>query len=127
MKKPLIKPEECLKGMTTGQLFTSDPIGTTGKGVVDPENHQLQEETIIKTIQMRLLSSDCKKGFILQSYPETVQQLLSVKKILKKMKAKVVPFFFEIDSEVLYLSTFLPLLQPNNFISISKFNRLCVL
>lgn len=94
INRPLIKPDECVKDLKTGPLFPTDTKQ-------ERETLESHENLIIQSISSRLQNSDCSKGFVLQSYPETIKQLLNLKQILKKMKAKVIPFFFEIDSETM--------------------------
>ncbi len=63
----------------------------------------LKEKVVIEAVANRICHPDCQNGFILSSYPETVKQLLSLKDILKRMGAKVLPLFFQIDSETMRL------------------------
>lgn len=53
------------------------------KGILIPD------ETMTKLLKERLMEDDCKKGFILDGYPRTINQVYELEKILDEMGVKI--------------------------------------
>ncbi len=53
------------------------------KGILIPD------ETMTKLLKERLMQDDCKKGFILDGYPRTINQVYELEKILDEMGVKI--------------------------------------
>ena len=75
--------------ISTGDILRAEiqkesEIGQKVKAVLDAGN-LVSDELVVEMIRLRLLEKDCEKGFILDGFPRTESQAVSLDEILKKM------------------------------------------
>lgn len=125
MKKELIflGPPACGKGtqttmlaehlhfphVDTGSLLRAEiaantEAGKEAKTFID-EGHLVPVELVAKIIKNRLAQSDCKKGYILDGYPRSVEQADALTNINNNInvdeKADFKAIYFDIDTDIL--------------------------
>ena len=73
--------------ISTGDIFRAEIAkgSKLGKEVEDyiKKGELVPDETVIKVIKERLKEPDCKKGFILDGFPRTIEQMNQLEKITK--------------------------------------------
>ena len=75
--------------ISTGDILRAEiqkgsEIGQKVKTVLDAGN-LVSDELVVEMIRLRLLEKDCEKGFILDGFPRTESQAVSLDGILKEM------------------------------------------
>ncbi len=79
--------------ISTGDMLREEvklktELGNLAKSIMD--NGDLVSDNIIMSmIEKRITKSDCKNGFILDGFPRTLNQAISLDKILKKLNLKI--------------------------------------
>jgi adenylate kinase len=82
-----IGPKFEIPHISTGDIFreaikSETPLGKKVKGYLD-RGELVPDETVNEIVKVRLKQPDCKKGFILDGYPRTVDQVRFLDKITK--------------------------------------------
>lgn len=75
--------------ISTGDMFRAavkegTPLGMQAKACMD-KGQLVPDEVTIGIVKERLSKADCKKGFILDGFPRTVEQAVALDKILKEL------------------------------------------
>lgn len=79
--------------ISTGDIFRENiknetELGKKAKGYMD-KGLLVPDEVVIEIVEDRLQRDDCKDGFLLDGFPRTVQQAVSLDAILDKMGTKL--------------------------------------
>ncbi len=92
--------------ISTGDMFreamkNQTPVGVKIKNVID--NGQLvNDELTCSLVEERLQKDDCKKGFLLDGFPRTVEQAKGLENILNKLSIKLDKVInIQVDSSIL--------------------------
>lgn len=80
-----VKTELGVPHISTGDIFRENikggtPLGVLAKSYID-KGALVPDEVVIKIVEDRLSKDDCKKGFILDGFPRTIEQAEALKKI----------------------------------------------
>lgn len=73
-----IAEKYCIAHISTGDIFRKNikeqtPIGKVAKSYID--NGQLvPDEVVVEIVKNRLAEEDCKKGYLLDGFPRTIEQ-----------------------------------------------------
>lgn len=71
-----------------GEIQKESDIGKKVKAVLDAGD-LVSDELVVEMIRLRLLEKDCERGFILDGFPRTEAQALSLDKLLSTMGRNV--------------------------------------
>jgi len=76
-----------LPHISTGDIFRKNikegtPVGLKAKAYID-KGALVPDEVVIELVQGRLAESDCKKGYLLDGFPRTIEQAKALDKITK--------------------------------------------
>jgi adenylate kinase len=77
--------------ISTGDMFRAavgqgSPMGLKAKGYMD-KGQLIPDDVVIGVVKERLTKPDCKKGFILDGFPRTIEQAKALDKILDEIGA----------------------------------------
>lgn len=89
----LIKRDFNISHISTGDMFRENisnntELGKTAKSFMD-KGELVPDEITIKMLNERISADDCKKGFMLDGYPRTVEQAKALDEMLKKLNIKL--------------------------------------
>ena len=89
----LIKKEYNLSHISTGDMFREaisnmTPLGIEAKRYID-KGMLVPDSVTIDLVRERLAKDDCKKGFLLDGFPRTLEQAYALKEILKELNIKL--------------------------------------
>lgn len=89
----LIKKEYNISHISTGDMFREaisnmTPLGVEAKRYID-KGMLVPDSVTINLVRERLAKDDCKKGFLLDGFPRTLEQAYALKEILKKLNIKL--------------------------------------
>lgn len=89
----LIKDRYNIPHISTGDMFRQEmasgsELGQLAKSFIDKGN-LVPDEITINIVRNRLANDDCKKGFLLDGFPRTIDQAIALDKILKDLKVKL--------------------------------------
>lgn len=101
LAQQLVIPHISTGEMIRGAIASGSELGQRVKAVND--RGDLVSDTLMKEIvAQRLAAADCKKGFLLDGYPRTVQQVLDFDSILGSLKVTLDRVLeFKVPREVL--------------------------
>lgn len=91
--------------ISTGDIFRKamaekTPMGLLAKSYID-DGHLVPDDVTIQIVKERLSESDCKKGFLLDGFPRTMEQAIALSKILEELNLKLDAVInLEIEDEV---------------------------
>jgi len=80
-----VKTELGVPHISTGDIFRENikggtPLGVLAKSYID-KGALVPDDVVIRIVEDRLSKEDCKKGFILDGFPRTIDQAEALKKI----------------------------------------------
>lgn len=89
----LIKKEYNISHISTGDMFREaisnmTPLGVEAKRYID-KGMLVPDSVTINLVRERLAKDDCKKGFLLDGFPRTLEQAYALKEILKELNIKL--------------------------------------
>ena len=84
LKIPQISTGEMLRAAVKAQT----PLGIKAKAIME-SGGLVSDEIVLGIVQERLAQQDCNKGFILDGFPRTIPQALSLAKILAGMEREI--------------------------------------
>ncbi len=89
----LIKKEYNISHISTGDMFREaisnmTPLGVEAKRYID-KGMLVPDSVTINLVRERLAKEDCKKGFLLDGFPRTLEQAYALKEILKELNIKL--------------------------------------
>ncbi len=89
----LIKKEYNISHISTGDMFREaiskmTPLGIEAKGYID-KGMLVPDSVTINLVRERLSQDDCKKGFLLDGFPRTLEQAYALDEILKELNIKL--------------------------------------
>lgn len=89
----LIKKEYNLSHISTGDMFREaisnmTPLGIEAKRYID-KGMLVPDSVTIDLVRERLAKDDCKKGFLLDGFPRTLEQAYALKEILKELNIEL--------------------------------------
>ena len=89
----LIKKEYNISHISTGDKFREaisnmTPLGVEAKRYID-KGMLVPDSVTINLVRERLAKDDCKKGFLLDGFPRTLEQACALKEILKELNIKL--------------------------------------
>ncbi|PLV60993.1 adenylate kinase [Brachyspira pilosicoli SP16] len=89
----LIEKEYSISHISTGDMFRENiangtELGKTAKGYMD-KGELVPDSLVIDMLFDRLKEDDCKKGFMLDGYPRTMEQAKELDKLLEKLNYKI--------------------------------------
>ena len=103
----LLSKELNLPHIDTGALLRKNikektEAGLIAKGFID-KGQLVPIEVVSTVIKNRLKENDCKKGYILDGYPRSLEQANALDKIIEELKQDVnlTAFYFDIPTDVL--------------------------
>lgn len=103
----ILSKELNLPHIDTGSLLRKNikegtEIGVVAKGYID-KGQLVPIEVVSAVIKNRLAEDDCKKGYILDGYPRSLEQAYALDDIIKelKMDVELTAFYFDIPTSVL--------------------------
>lgn len=91
--------------ISTGDIFRKamvekTPMGLLAKSYID-DGHLVPDDITIEIVKERLSEKDCKKGFLLDGFPRTMEQAKALSKILDELNLKLDAVInLEIEDEV---------------------------
>ncbi|MFV9511639.1 adenylate kinase [Tepidibacillus sp. LV47] len=90
--------------ISTGDMFRSaikegTPLGLKAKSYMD-KGLLVPDEVVIGIVRERLGNDDCKKGFLLDGFPRTVEQAKALDQMLEELKKKIDHvIYIEVDKD----------------------------
>ena len=103
----ILSRELNLPHIDTGALLRKNikegtKIGLVAKGFID-KGQLVPIEVVSDVIKNRLAENDCKKGYILDGFPRSLEQAYALDKIVEDLKQDVelTAFYFDIPTDVL--------------------------
>jgi len=89
----LIKKEYNIPHISTGDMFREaiknmTPLGVEAKRYID-KGMLVPDSVTINLVRERLAKEDCKKGFLLDGFPRTLEQAYALNEILKELNMKL--------------------------------------
>ncbi|MEI6305383.1 MAG: adenylate kinase [Deltaproteobacteria bacterium] len=84
LKIPQISTGEMLRAAVKAQT----PLGIKAKAIME-SGGLVSDEIVLGIVQERLSQQDCNKGFILDGFPRTIPQALSLAKILAGLEREI--------------------------------------
>jgi adenylate kinase len=98
-----LKEKHAIPHISTGELFREaaskkTKVGLKVKGFME-EGKLIPNGIVNEVILERLARDDCKKGFILDGYPRTIQQAKFLDKILAKNGRPTVVLFITLEKQ----------------------------
>lgn len=89
----LIKETYPIAHISTGDMFRKaialqTPMGKVAQSYIDKGN-LVPDEVTIELVRERLQEEDCKKGFLLDGFPRTLEQAIALDEILKDLNIKL--------------------------------------
>ena len=89
----LIKDEYKIPHISTGDMFRQEiasksELGLLAKSFIDGGNF-VPDEITINIVKNRLAKDDCKKGFLLDGFPRTIDQAVALDNILDELHVKL--------------------------------------
>ena len=89
----LIKKEYNLSHISTGDMFREaisnmTPLGIEAKRYID-KGMLVPDSVTIDLVRERLAKDDCKKGFLLDGFPRTLEQAYALKEILEELNIEL--------------------------------------
>ena len=100
----LVSEEYNIPHISTGDLLREEtakdtPLGKEIKEVMEKGN-LVSDEIITTLLKNRIISSDCKNGYILDGYPRTIEQAKTYNELLQELGlGECIVIFFNIDKE----------------------------
>lgn len=94
----ILKRSHCYCHVSTGDLFReavekNDEMGGKLKKIMD-EGKLVDDETVLALVNDKLNSPQCRKGFILDGFPRTINQAEGLNEILQKNQTKLNGVFY---------------------------------
>ena len=92
--------------ISTGDILREEvklktDLGISAKNIMD-NGDLVPDEIIMSIVEKRLAEPDCKKGFILDGFPRTLNQALELEKILKVQNSEINKIIFiDVDEDIL--------------------------
>lgn len=93
-----LKKSHCYCHISTGDLFReavekNDEMGNKLKKIMD-EGKLVDDETVLALVNDKLNSPQCRKGFILDGFPRTINQAEALNEVLQKNQTKLNGVFY---------------------------------
>jgi len=92
--------------ISTGDMLreavaSGSPIGNKAKSVMEA-GELVSDDLMIQIVRERLQNPDCENGFVLDGYPRTVPQAVSLENLMNEWKQEIKRvFLFEVAEEIL--------------------------
>ena len=84
-----------------GEVAAGTPAGKQAKELID-KGHLVPDELVAGMVRSRLAESDCKRGFILDGFPRTINQADLLEDALGELGISIdLVVYFEVDDETL--------------------------
>lgn len=74
--------------MLRDEVNSNSDLGKSAKLIMD-KGDLISDEIILSMIEKRIMKSDCQNGFILDGFPRTLNQAVSLDKILETKNIKI--------------------------------------
>ena len=89
----LIREHYNIPHISTGDMFrqamaSDSELGRLAKSYIDKGN-LVPDDVTINIVKDRLSQDDCKKGFLLDGFPRTIEQAIALDKLLKELNVKL--------------------------------------
>ncbi len=100
----LVSEEYNIPHISTGDLLREEAAKDTSLGKeikeVMEKGNLVSDEIITTLLKNRIISSDCKNGYILDGYPRTIEQAKTYNELLQELGlGECIVIFFNIDKE----------------------------